>query len=382
MSRNVHKEEKKLLHILEQNVPEERIAQISKVKRKIFLSEVTYSVIERAQFFISDTINEFCLVLMEYEQKNYICMREKLFTEGALQIEDEMQDDEVLFGIGILLANNDVIHIKTTVSEYQIYDEFFAFDEEVEYKCGEILNIFDSYIVYEIFEEDFILKYREDVNRLLCALLIKSSFFKHGKDFADIAFDIFVLESSICIVPMFDTILQTQKSDIVFLQLYRCFEYLYIIQRAWDISEKYDIEIKNALEMLNNENIRYPEASSIKNLISSYCSKDIIDEYCNYLEAYTVVSIDKDGNKVKKVAEYIYNSRCKIAHYKYGQIKLDDEDTLYESNIILCKMVKEVYQKIDENIVELNEKLKSWEELSIKQHSKPSYNEDWGLMKI
>lgn len=382
MSRNVHKEEKKLLHILEQNVPEERIAQISKVKRKIFLSEVTYSVIERAQFFISDTINEFCLVLMEYEQKIYICMREKLFTEGALQIEDEMQDDEVLFGIGILLANNDVIHIKTTVSEYQIYDEFFAFDEEVEYKCGEILNIFDSYIVYEIFEEDFILKYREDVNRLLCALLIKSSFFKHGKDFADIAFDIFILESSRCIVPMFDTILQTQKSDIVFLQLYRCFEYLYIIQRAWDISEKYDIEIKNALEMLNNENIRYPEASSIKTLISSYCSKDIIDEYCNYLEAYTVVSIDKDGNKVKKVAEYIYNSRCKIAHYKYGQIKLDDEDTLYESNIILCKMVKEVYQKIDENIVELNEKLKSWEELSIKQHSKPSYDENWGLMKI
>ncbi len=382
MSRNVHKEEQRLLHILEQNVPEERIAHIAKVQRKIFLSEVTYSVIERAQFIISDTINEFCVVLLEYEQKNYICMREILFTEGALQIDNEIEDKEVLFGIGILLANYDVIHKKTTVSGYQIYDEFFAFDEEKVYECEEILSIFDSYLVYEIFEEDFVLKYREDVNRLLCALLIKSSFFKHGKNFAAIAFDLFILESSRCIVPMFDIILQTQKSDIVFLQLYRCFEYLYIIQRAWDIGEKYDIEIKNALDMLNNENIRYPEASSIKNLVSLYCSKDIIDEYCNYLEINTAIRIDKNENKENKVAEYIYNSRCKIAHYKYGQIKLDDEDTLCESTIILCKMVKEVYQKIDEKIVELNESLKSWEELSIKQHSKSGYSEDWDLMKI
>lgn len=99
----------------------------------------------------------------------------------------------------------------------------------------------------------------------------------------------------------------------------------------------------------------------------------------HYLEINTAIRIDKNENKV---AEYIYNSRCKIAHYKYGQIKLDDEDTLYESTIILCKMVKEVYQKIDEKIVELNEGLKSWEELSIKQHSKSGYSEDWDLMKI
>lgn len=367
MSRNVRKEEEKLLHILEQYVPEERVSQITKAKRTIFFPKNTYTVIEKAHFFISDKINECCVVLLEYDNKNYICIREELFTDGALQVEDEMKDDEVLLGIGILLANNDVIHIKTRISGYQIYDEFFAFDEDVEYNCKEVLGIFDAYLVYEISEEDFILKYREDINRLLCALLIKTSFFKHKKDFADIAFEIFTLESSRCIIPMFDTILQTQKDDIVFLQLYRCFEYLYIIQRAWDISNRYSIEIRNALEMLNNENIRYPEASSIKDLILLYCSRDIIDEYCEYLERNTAVIIDKAENKMKKVAEYIYSTRCKIAHYKYGQVKLDDDDTLNESNVILCKMVKEVYQKIDEKIVKLNENLKSWEKLPIKQ---------------
>lgn len=382
MSRSVHKEEEKLLYILEKYVPEERVAQVTKAKRKIFLSEIAYSVIERTHFFISDKISGFCVALLEYDRKIYICMREELFTEGALQVKYEIKDDDVLFGMGILLANNDVIHIKTTISGYQIYDEFFAFDEEVEYECREVLEIFDSYLVYEISEEDFILKYKEDVNRLLCALLIKSRFFKHGKDFANIAFNLFVLESSRCIIPMFDTILQTQKNDIVFLQLYRCFEYLYIIQRAWDISEKYNIEIRNALDMLNNENIRYPEASSIKDLILLYCSKDIIDEYCEYLERNTAISIDKDENKMKKVAEYIYNTRCKIAHYKYGQVELDDEDTLNESSIILCKMVKEVYQRIDGEIVELNENLGSWEELSIKQCLEPSDNEVWHLAEI
>lgn len=366
MSRSVHKEEEKLLHILEQYVPEERVAQITSAKRKIFLSEITYSVIEKAHLFISDRISGFCVVLLEYDRKIYLCMEEELFTEGALQVEDEMKDDEVLFGMGILLANNDVIHIKTTISGYQIYDEFFAFDEEMEYECREVLAIFDSYLVYEIAEDDFILKYKEDINRLLCALLIKSCFFKYGNVFVDIAFDIFILESSRCIIPMFDTILQTQKNDIVFLQLYRCLEYLYIIQRAWDISKKYNMEIKDTLDMLNNENIRYPEASSIKDLISLYCSKDIIDEYCDYLERNTTISINNDENKMKKVAEYIYTTRCKIAHYKYGQVKLYDEETLYESNVILCKMVKEVYQEIDEEIVKLNEKLRSWEELSIK----------------
>ncbi len=63
---------------------------------------------------------------------------------------------------------------------------------------------------------------------------------------------------------------------------------------------------------------------------------------------------------------YIYNTRCKIAHYKYGQVKLSDGETLYKSNIILCKMVREVYQKIDEDIVKLNEDLQSWDKLIIK----------------
>ena len=367
MSRNVHKEEKKLLSLLEQYVPEERVAQITSAKRKIFLSENAYSVIEKAHLFISDRISGFCVVLLEYDQKIYLCMTEELFTEGALQVKDEMKDDEVLFGMGILLANNDVIHIKTAISGYQIYDKFFAFEEEMEYECREVLEIFDSYLVYEIVEDDFILKYKEDINRLLCALLIKSSFFKYDNAFVDIAFDIFILESSRCIIPMFDTILQTKKNDIIFLQLYRCLEYLYIIQRAWYISEKYNMEIRDTLDMLNNENIRYPEASSIKDLILRYCSKDIIDEYCYYLERNADISIDNDENKMRKVAEYIYITRCKIAHYKYGQVKLSDEETLYESNIILCKMVKEVYQKIDEEIVKLNEELQSWEELLIGQ---------------
>lgn len=126
------------------------------------------------------------------------------------------------------------------------------------------------------------------------------------------------------------------------------------------------MEIRDTLDMLNNENIRYPEASSIKDLISLYCSKDIIDEYSDYLAKNTSIRFNNKENKTIKVAEYIYNTRCKIAHYKYGQVKLSDGETLFKCNIILCKMVREVYQKIDESIVKLNENLQSWDELIIK----------------
>ena len=309
MSRYVHKEEEKLIYILEQYVPEERVAQITNTKRRIFLSKIAYSLIEKAHLFISDKINEFCVVLLEYDKKSYICMRKELFTEGILHAEDEVKDEEMLFGIGILLANNSIIQIKKEISGYQIFDKFFAFDEDMEYNCKDIFNLLEPYLVFKISEYDFVLKYKEDLSRILFALLVKSDFFYQSKEFADITFDIFTLESSRCIVSMFDTILRTQKNDIVFLQLYRCCEYLYIIQRAWYICEKYNMEIKDALNMLNNENIRYPEASSMKDLILKYCSNDIIDEYYDYLKTYTDLCISNDENKKKKVAEYIYNTR-------------------------------------------------------------------------
>lgn len=363
MSRNVRNEEENVLHILEQNIPEERVSQVFPVSRRIFLSQTTYEVVEKAHIFKSDVIDGMCIALIEYDGKVHICMKTELFTSGILGAECEIENEDVLYGIGILLVNADVIKLKKQVSQYQIYDKLFAFIDVNEYKCQDIFEMFESYLVYEISDDDFSMAYYEDLNRILCMLLVKVKSKIYGADLSKTMFDILTLESSRSIIPMFSTILQTSNHDLIFLQLYRCIEYLYIIQRALHLGEEYDIDMERILKLLNSENIRYPEASSLRSILSLCCSPKVINEYYAYLLENLNIQQGKEEHRTERVSDYIYETRCKIAHFKYGQEKLEDHDTLNQSNEILCKVVQEIYQYLDEKVIIINKKFLLWRKL-------------------
>ena len=68
-------------------------------------------------------------------------------------------------------------------------------------------------------------------------------------------------------------------------------------------------------------------------------------------------------NKEQTVCNYIYNTRCKIAHYKYGQEEILDSDTLQESIIILSKLVKSVFEKLDDVLMEINTEIGIFREI-------------------
>lgn len=115
--------------------------------------------------------------------------------------------------------------------------------------------------------------------------------------------------------------------------------------------------------MLNVERIRFAENSNMQAIISEYCSGDVVDEYYTYMLNNLKLQDGNKENHADKVANYIYETRCKIAHFKYGQEKIRDRRTLSKSNIILSRMVKNIYQKLDEKLVDINKKIGVWKSI-------------------
>lgn len=364
MSRTVREQEQKVFNILQSYVPQEMTIRITNVKRNLFFTRLTYDVIEKADFYCSNAILGYRIALIRYKSNNYIYLSESLFERGVLNFEYEVDDKELLYGIGVLLFNEGILKPKPQFEGFPIYDIFFGHKEDKQYKCSDIFEIVDNYLVFEITDEDFLIKYYEDLDRILYMLSFKSKL--EESELSSNMFELLKLESSRCILAMVENILQTQNEDLIFLQLYRCIEYLYIIHKALDYSKKYELQLENVLKMINVEKIRFSENSNMQAIITEYCSDEIINEYYTYMMKNLMLQECDKENLKDKVANYIYETRCKIAHYKYGQEKVKDKQTLGESIIILSKVVKNIYDQLDDKLVEINEKLEVWNKIILK----------------
>ena len=344
MSRTVREQEKMVLDKLRKYVPEEMVCKIADVKRGVQFARNTYDVIERADIVYSSELQENKIALLHYKNCNYICVKEELCNPNVIVDLNFIDDKELLFGAGILLFNKNMLQIKKNITGYQIFDRFFGYDEDKRYDCDYIFEVIDDYVLFEIKDDDFIIQYHEDLDRLLYMMFFGSG--RGSRDKLELGLNIFAvleLESSRSLIPMFENIAQTDNNELIFLQLYRCIEYLYIIHRAIEFSTAYNLQKEKVLEMLDTEKIWFSENNSIYQIIKNYSSEDVIDEYCVYIREYVYTSNQEPGDKMEMVARYVYNTRCKIAHFKYGQEKIEDKSTLNKSNIVLSKLVNSIF---------------------------------------
>lgn len=361
MSRKVREEEEKVFRLLKDNLPDELINKISNKQKRIYFSEKTFEIIEKTKVIKSNVINNNQILLAEFNNELHICMSKKIYTERILSVESEVEQQDIISGMGILLINDGILKIKSGITQYKIFDTFFGWDEDTEFQCQDIFGFFDEYCIFKLNEEDFCVKYVEDIDRILCVLLFNKNLDVYGEGLYKNLFGILELESSRSIIPMMNNMLQTTNMDLIFLQLYRCLEYLYVIHRAIYLGNEYNIELRSMLSLLNNENIRYPEFSSMREIIDNYCDNVLIEQYYQYLSRNLNIKSSKEENIKEKVADYIYSTRCKIAHFKYGQEEIEDKNSLLESNILLSEVVKTVFQKIDERIIQINEDINLWQ---------------------
>ena len=245
-----------------------------------------------------------------------------------------------------------MITVNEDQTGYAIFDRFFGFEENRRYKCEVLFEVIQNYVVFEFDDQDIDIRYMEDLERLSYMLYFE-------------IYHILELNSSKCIVSILGNIAKTDDSSNIFLQLYRCLEYLFIICKALEFSEKHELKdsLSKIILVLDKEKIRFAESGCLYLIISKYGASEIINKYCKYIDKNVRYGDTTSENKEQTVCNYIYNTRCKIAHYKYGQEEILDSDTLQESIIILSKLVKSVFEKLDDVLMEINTEIGIFREI-------------------
>jgi len=364
MSRNVKEQQKKIFDILQNFVPEEMREKISNKEREVYLSEKEYNIIANAEYICNKNISDIALGLIKYDSRTYICVKE--FKESFMCDSSKYVSDlEVLHGIGILMFIDRMITISDDVNGYIIFDRFFGFDEEKRYSCEDFFDIIQNYVVFEFDDQDIEIRYMEDLDRLSYMMYFNNDDNSETIELSSNIYHILETNSSKCIVSILGNIAQTKSVSDIFLQLYRCLEYLFIICKALEYSEKYRLQdnVSKIVRVLDAEKIRFSESGCLHQVIDTYAMSEIVDEYYKYIDK----NVRTDGiiseKKVQTVCDYIYGTRCKIAHYKYGQEDIVDENTLQISNIILCKLVRNIFEKMDDILMQINMELDVFHEI-------------------
>ena len=362
MSRNIKEQQKKIFNILHDLVPEDMKGKISNKKREVEFSEKTYDIVASADYICSKNFPENALGSVKYDSHTYICAKE--FKESFVYDQTKyVSDQEILDGIGVLMFIDGMITVNEEQTGYAIFDRFFGFEEDRRYECEVLFEVIQNYVVFEFDDQDIDIRYMEDLERLSYMLYFEN-FSEKIELYSDI-YHILELNSSKCIVSILGNIAKTNGSSNIFLQLYRCLEYLFIICKALEFLKKHELqdELSKIVLVLDEEKIRFAENGCLHLIIDKYVTSEIINEYYNYVDKNVRHGETTSENKVQTVCDYIYSTRCKIAHYKYGQEEIFDSGTLQESIIILCKLVKSVFEKLDDVLMEINTELGVFSEI-------------------
>ena len=362
MSRNVKEQQKKIFNILQDFVPEDMKEKIGNKKREVEFSEKTYNIVASADYICSKSFPENTLGLVKYDSHTYICAKE--FKESFVYDQTKyVSDREILDGIGVLMFIDGMITVNEDQTGYVIFDRFFGFEEDRRYECEDLFNVIQNYVVFEFDDQDIDIHYMEDLERLSYMLYFEN--LSEKKELYSDIYHILELNSSKCIVSILGNIAKTNGSSNIFLQLYRCLEYLFIICKALEFSEKHELKdsLSKIILVLDKEKIRFAESGCLHLIINKYGASEIINEYYNYIDKNVRHGVSRSENKVQTVCDYIYSTRCKIAHYKYGQEEILDSNTLRESIIILCKLVKSIFEKLDDVLMEINTELEIFREI-------------------
>lgn len=130
-----------------------------------------------------------------------------------------------------------------------------------------------------------------------------------------------------------------------FLTLYQCMEYLFIPNRAQEFASNYNMDLSDAIRLHMNEPMRRDEKTNLACVIKNYASDIAINDFYEKM-----CSNDEAVNKVEKVTSCIYDLRCCIAHFRYGQSKenlVDDWNVAFEQMLAL---LDDIYGNLDADV--------------------------------
>lgn len=381
MSRNVKNVERSVFEKLRNFICEdENLSRIVAVKRQIFLTEEEYDFVAGVKYINIDLPDN--IEVMQYCDEWYICCSgSKIINEEVDLIEPA--DEAYKKAAGLFLMGAGKIDLAQNLHEIDVIDNVLGVvnDEdntkEVIFQCETIQSLFAPYKLYKV--NGYNIKYSEDIIRLIGILKILT--LEYLTDVTKEAINrILLLESSRSVAPLLMNICNSKDNKMVYLQLYRALEYLFIIHKAMELGEKYKIDRNSMVSMISDENIlRQSEEKHVIDLVANYATDLTKDPYIEYLVENQImednrIRADQSDEDVfredtrekidEKLAKYIYRVRCQIAHFKYKQEVIKDEKTLSIHNGWLANLVLSMYEKLDDVIVEINEYFSIWSDFS------------------
>lgn len=419
MGRNMRNVNIQILQRLKEYVAEEDRFRIrNNIPHRIFFSENVYKIVEKIEVVQLEDFTKTNIVILKFEDTFYVATKScdhssALFSgydEIVLDVEnkvnkpsyynleyasesEEDEEDRVVRNHGdLFIAISFVLFLKgflsITLKSMQIVTAFFDWSESKEYPPSEILPHFTKCRIYKM-GEDIESIFVEDLERWSVQLDILERKEKlqldENEDYFQEAFEFLKVDSSRSVVEIVREAILMDNAKSIYLQFFRALEYLFILRRGIDIAGKYNqLNRDELIKHYSKDGFWEREDESVKKLIWNYASKSTKNEYIQYLCSIGYINFEEiNGSdyltylrsngriavaeekviqvQEKRLAEYVYECRNIIAHYKYGQPEIKGEKSLKQSIKCLVKMITSIYQNMNTVIEEIHINTNSWQ---------------------
>ena len=170
------------------------------------------------------------------------------------------------------------------------------------------------------------------------------------------------LLSMICVRKICSNILDfliIKDTRIKFLSLYQCIEFLFIPNRASEFVQKYNMNISDALKLHINEAMRRDERINALAILK-IAGMPLIHKM------YILLFNESEGdNELERINNWIYDKRCSIAHFRYGQQK--NEETYVNEEIleIMLELLVGIFSNMNQNMKDICSGLVKLEESTL-----------------
>lgn len=135
-----------------------------------------------------------------------------------------------------------------------------------------------------------------------------------------------------------------KDNRIRFLSLYQCVEYLFIPNRAYVFHQRYNMALEDALQLHIQESMRRDERSNCLDILR-YAGEVAIHKI--YISLY---GADESSNELERVNKWVYDTRCSIAHFRYGQSHYDEDTISDDMLLLMLELLNAIYGSLVEEI--------------------------------
>ena len=277
-----------------------------------------------------------------------------------------ISDPVICIGSGVIGFSEESIPVKETVTSWQLIDGCFGLEPEegkevVEITYEQLRDFFYEFLILTPISGETELKYKEDIYRLCGQILINCI----QGELYDSLNQLLFMKSSRGIAT---TIIDMLKSTMVshgFLKLYHCLEYLFVVDKSLQIVDKYSISNEVAVKLVVDEKIKDREYLIGSELIKQYASKEFVSSFYKDILQKNDEEIELE-KQVEKISEYIYRTRCGIAHFKYLQDNIPSNEMLQNVIVGFSKIITSIYEKLDNRIDTMCEEIRVCEKLNFR----------------